>query len=145
MQTFLPWPDFGRSANCLDRLRLGKQRVETLQILKTLATDHGSGAWANHPAVRMWKGHELVLIQYGQAICGQWTDRGYQDSCAEKISKYKSWFKNRTSPKWLGNDDFHLAHRSNLLRKFPQHYTQFFEPGLKPDLSYIWPTQMKEA
>lgn len=37
MQTFLPYPDFIRSAQCLDNRRLGKQRVECLQILKTLA------------------------------------------------------------------------------------------------------------
>ena len=34
MQTFLPYPDFARSAAVLDRQRLGKQRVEVLQILK---------------------------------------------------------------------------------------------------------------
>ena len=36
MQTFLPFPDFVASARSLDRLRLGKQRVETLQILNAL-------------------------------------------------------------------------------------------------------------
>ena len=33
MQTFLPFPDFQQSAAVLDRVRLGKQRVEALQIL----------------------------------------------------------------------------------------------------------------
>ena len=36
MQTFLPFPDFKMSAQVLDYKRLGKQRVEALQILKTL-------------------------------------------------------------------------------------------------------------
>ena len=36
MQTFLPYPDFARSAQALDMRRLGKQRVEVLQILGTL-------------------------------------------------------------------------------------------------------------
>lgn len=35
MQTFLPYPDFARSAACLDRQRLGKQRLEAFQILQT--------------------------------------------------------------------------------------------------------------
>ena len=36
MQTFLPYPDFAKSAMCLDNKRLGKQRIECLQILKAL-------------------------------------------------------------------------------------------------------------
>ena len=32
MQTFLPYADFQRSAQVLDYKRLGKQRVEALQI-----------------------------------------------------------------------------------------------------------------
>jgi len=36
MQTFLPFPDFKKSASCLDYKRLGKQRVEGLQILNAI-------------------------------------------------------------------------------------------------------------
>jgi len=36
MQTFLPFPDFEESAYALDQKRLGKQRVETLQIMQAL-------------------------------------------------------------------------------------------------------------
>lgn len=34
MQTFLPFPDFARSAKVLDNKRLGKQRIEAKQILE---------------------------------------------------------------------------------------------------------------
>src|SRR3954467_500955 len=54
MQTFLPVADFAGSARLLDTPRLGKQRVETLQILRAIELpDYG---WANHPAVLMWRG-----------------------------------------------------------------------------------------
>jgi len=33
MQTFLPYPDLRDSVACLDNKRLGKQRVEAMQIL----------------------------------------------------------------------------------------------------------------
>ncbi len=33
MQTFIPEPDLYQSVRVLDRQRLGKQRVETLQIM----------------------------------------------------------------------------------------------------------------
>ena len=39
MQTFLPYPAFDLSAQVLDRQRLGKQRVETLQVLKALTIE----------------------------------------------------------------------------------------------------------
>ena len=43
------------------------------------------------------------------------------------------------APKWLGNKKFHASHRSNLLRKDREWYSQFgwTEPD---DLPYIWPT-----
>ena len=41
MQTFLPYPDFERSAKVLDNKRLGKQRVEVLQILNVLLRPGG--------------------------------------------------------------------------------------------------------
>src|SRR3712207_9220014 len=54
MQTFVPVADFEESARLLDSPRLGKQRVETLQILRALELpDYG---WASHPAVAMWRG-----------------------------------------------------------------------------------------
>jgi len=36
MQTFLPYQNFTKSAQCLDRQRLGKQRVEAWQILQAI-------------------------------------------------------------------------------------------------------------
>ena len=39
MQTFLPYASFEESAKVLDRQRLGKQRVECLQIFNALAGD----------------------------------------------------------------------------------------------------------
>ena len=39
MQTFLHEPDFARNARALDSRRLGKQRVEALQILRALTRE----------------------------------------------------------------------------------------------------------
>ncbi|MFK5143433.1 MSMEG_6728 family protein, partial [Klebsiella pneumoniae] len=83
MQTFLPYSSFKASAKVLDRQRLGKQRVECLQILNVLFGVKSS--WANHPAVLMWKGYEGALIEYSLTICEEWTSRGYKDTCAAKI------------------------------------------------------------
>lgn len=139
MQTFLPYPDFAQSARCLDRQRLGKQRVEVLQLLRALLVP-GAG-WGNHPAAKMWRTKELALLRYGEAICSEWIGRGYNDTCLCKMRDL--YFAHRqgetnTMPDWLWNEAFHAAHRSNLLRKDPVHYSQFgWTEG--PDLPYVWP------
>ena len=137
MQTFLPYPDFAASAKVLDYRRLGKQRLECKIILTTLF--HGGG-WARHPAVQMWKGRERALCHYGLAMSAEWRLRGYTDSTS-------AFFRNILGegidapydlPWWVGDDRFHVAHRSNLLRKLPNHYRQFW-PDLTPGIHYRWP------
>ena len=44
MQTFLPYADFERTAAVLDVRRLGKQRVEVLQICNALHKERGAGS-----------------------------------------------------------------------------------------------------
>lgn len=140
MQTFLPYPDFHESAACLDIRRLGKQRVEVMQILCTITGL--SDGWSNHPAVRMWRPFPQALASYGLAICDQWRTHAYQDTCGDWLDQWLdlhglSWTDSMLPP-WLGTPAFHASHRSNLLRKAPSHYTQFGwnEPA---DLPYVWP------
>lgn len=134
MQTFLPYADLEQSARVLDYRRLGKQRVECLQILQTLTGT--SKGWQNHPAVKMWRGHEDLLQVYGIAVCEEWIRRGYKDTCLGKIEALHADCGANT-PAWWGNEDFHKSHQSNLLRKAPEHYGQFFR--VSPDLPYVWP------
>lgn len=134
MQTFLPYPSYKESAKVLDYRRLGKQRVEVLQLLKALNGE--TKGWANHPAAKMWRGYENELVAYGLAICNEWISRGYKDTCYGKIELYHNKDGNFNIPHWLGNKDFHRSHRSNLLRKNKEYYSQYFdEPD---DLPYIW-------
>lgn len=145
MQTFLPYSSFKRSASVLDRARLGKQRVETLQIMRALA-GVGTSSWANHPATKMWKGYECWLMSYQFAVVNEWLSRGYKDTCLAKtrIAHTELHHSRPVSlpppPPWLGNPDFHLAHQSNLIRKSPSHYQAFF-PEVGPELEYVWPTK----
>src|SRR5690606_9247301 len=83
LQTFLPFPDFAECARVLDPRRLGKQRVEALQIVRAI-TVPGHG-WRNHPAVLMWREHLEALGCYGLAMVDAWLDLGYADTCAGKI------------------------------------------------------------
>lgn len=136
MQTFMPHPNYADSARTLDRQRLGKQRVEGLQIFKAL---NGGGGWQNHPAVKMWRGFEGALAEYVLAVCQEWTGRGYKDTIADRIramvAEHPEW---RTdAPPWVGDPGFHASHQSNFVRKDAAHYGPMFDVG--PDLPYVWP------
>jgi hypothetical protein len=133
MQTFLPYPDFKQSVSVLDDKRLGKQRVEAGQIYSILT--ESKRAWRHHPAVLMWKGYEQALALYYNYTLEAWTSRGFTNTLQPKsISEIKL-------PWWLGDPNFHASHRSNLLRKWPEYYSQFGWTEL-PDLDYFWPVEI---
>lgn len=134
MQTFLPYADLG-SVNLLDYRRLGKQRVEAWQVFQTLTGS--SKGWANHPAVRMWIGHEGLLARYGIACCEAWIDRGYNDTMLDRF-RHAAARWTYSEPLWWDNEAFHSSHRSNLLRKDPDFYGRYGWDD-DPAAPYIWP------
>jgi Pyrimidine dimer DNA glycosylase len=148
VQTFLPYADFERSARVLDQRRLGKQRVECLQVLRGLTVP--TYGWRHHPAVKMWRGHEEALGRYALTCCAVWTERGFADTVAGTLRTELAGIglvKVRTQPElaaagalptWLGDEDFHRSHRSSLLRKDPDHYRALFA-DVPDDLEYVWP------
>jgi hypothetical protein len=135
MQTFLPYSSFYQSAKCLDNKRLGKQRVECLQILKAL--NDSSYGWQNHPAVKMWRGYEQALGEYGVAICEEWISRGFKDTCKDKITELVNEAIPTYYPNFIGNEEFHNSHKSKLLNKKPEHYSQFGWQ-VPNNLEYVW-------
>ena len=141
MQTFLPYEDFNASAKCLDSKRLGKQRLECLQLLR--ANLRISKGWANHPAAVMWRGHSYSLFWYTLAIVDEWGQRGFDNSAVSAAlpAVYDSVraAMEQQEPSWLGDAAFHSSHRSNLLRKNPEWYSQFGWTD-NPEAPYVWPT-----
>jgi hypothetical protein len=136
VQTFLPYPDLRASSAALDDRRLGKQRVETFQILRALTWP--AYAWKNHPAVKMWRGFVPGLVAYGLENCAEWTRRGYADTVAEQLLGWGSP-SSYDLPPWFGLDALHRSHQSSLLRKDAAYYGLLF-PGVPDDLPYFWPT-----
>lgn len=139
MQTFVPYEQFDQCARVLDRQRLGKQRVETLQIVRALVPvgQTRSHGWRNHPATKMWQANIGGLIAYGVAICDEWVGRGYKDTCKEKLLSVAAADPGDL-PFWWGDPRVHLSHRSNLLRKNPDFYGQW-NWAVADDLPYFWP------
>ena len=165
MQTFLPLQNFSSTAACLDRARLGSQRKEVLQLLMALRAGHG--AWTNHPAARMWIGHEYALAEYyGRAICDEWISRSYKDTCKPKILAFSTGslddvprdktglkiinliknmgqFPKSSLPAWVFDSRVHSSHRARLLDKKFEHYSQFgWNEDPSKDYEY-WPVPLK--
>jgi hypothetical protein len=155
MQTFLPYLGFDESARALDDRRLGKQRVEALQILRALTRPvYG---WKHHPAVLMWQGFEEALGAYGVAVCHEWRRRGFADTCEPQIlddlraagvpappRPQARLAACGALPPWLGDDALHRSHRSALLRKDREHHGDQFGDE-DPDLPYVWPVRRSKS
>ena len=117
MQTFLPYRDFRESLKSLDWRRLGKQRVETHQVLNVLLGRTQTKGWRNHPITKMWRGYENALKVYFNLCVQEWIDRGYNNNMKfEKIAGEVVY------PPWIGHELFHSSHRANLLRKDQEYY-----------------------
>lgn len=148
---FLPEKTYIESARVLDKKRLGKQRVEAMQILTSLThikwdnylnrTVHVSKyGWSNHPATKMWRGNEFQILQYIEAICQEWCDRGGSDTCLNKsreIFKASHLPEIKKRPSWY-SDRISSTHRQVLLFKEYDWYKQF-DWSEKPKHEYYWP------
>lgn len=135
MQTFLPFWDHDQTGACLDRQRLGKQRVEGKQILNALLGY--SNGWSNHPATKMWRGYIPALCNYVECICDAWRIRGYDDNVWEWVQLVKPKAE-VVLPSWWGDQRILDSHRSNLLRKDPIYY-RIFGWTVPDNLPYYWP------
>lgn len=155
MMTFLPYSEFNKCAEVLDKKRCWKQVVEASQIIDCL--EGKKVGWKNHPAVKMWIGYENLLKHYYNVFLDHslkvhkintqmWykTCRYSYGIKTESISYFvdrsvSSWECNR--PFWLGQEPFHRAMRARLIEKNPEFYGPKFldkDKGYN-DSKYWWP------
>lgn len=163
MQTFLPEPDFLLTSKTLDKKRLFKQVVEARQILTLLdekihKTEDGfvliyeflkkSKQHKNHPVLKMWRNHIDFLKLYHDFMLYECLQRGIKtapyfliDGRYESLCElFAAHLYAKNIPSWFGNKKFHDSHKSNLVRKLPEHYRKFY-PDIIDDLPYIWPEE----
>lgn len=77
-------------------------------------------------------------------MCDEWIKRGYKDTLRPYFVEQfnRLLLKNESSwldPTWLTNE-FCLSHRSNLIRKMPEHYGPMW-PDVPDNLPYVWPVK----
>ena len=140
MQTFLPHADFRRCANVLDTKRLGKQRVEALQILNAIALRNKGlkGGWVNHPVVIMWQDYIFALRFYMNCMIEEWISRGYKNTIL-----LANVGRGYILPDWCGDNRLHSSHRAALLIKNPSWYSQFGWTE-QPKTEYFWPSKCED-
>ncbi len=145
MQTFLPYDDFQKSAEALDYRRLGKQRVEAMQIINAITgIPRKDGkvykGWINHPCSVMWRNNVPALMHYCNVMIEEWKKRGYNNT----MKLYEVEGPDVELPDWFGHEDFHASHRANLLRKEIEYYKDHGwnedpkEPYLWQDVEGKW-------
>jgi hypothetical protein len=161
MQTFVPLFGSADTAQVLDRARLNKQALEGWQILMNLVQLDPQGnhriskGWSNHPAVKMWRGHEGALVSYILRMVLEWEKRGYKSTIGQKtLQTYIQAIRlgriakeNQSYPLWMRDKDLFeqiaSSHRMALLNKDYEWYSQFGWPedsGKRPDTyTYVWP------
>jgi hypothetical protein len=155
MQTFNTHTTYPRTMAHLDKQRLGKQRLETWQILRLLRGETKNN-WTNHPAVKMWRGFEPSLVMYGFYVCHEWRIvRGYEDEMWGRFATYAREYgmldtyandsktalyangREPVTPPWLSDLWVLRSHRSNLMRKDPKFYSVY--RGTPENMPYLWP------
>ena len=123
LNTFLPYPEFDRTVECLDNRRLGKQRVEAWQILRIVQASPvpvKGTAWANSPAVRMWRGFPDALLVYYNACLEEWGRRGFKNVLLQPMEPQSLPV---AMPPWLGEHS-----STSSLPRSPHLHLKTLEP-----------------
>jgi hypothetical protein len=120
MMTFVVESNFMKNFKILDDRRLGKQRVEAMQILNILKGKQK--AFANHPIVKGWKGYEHGLKYYINCCIYEWIHRGHKN----KMEIYELP-KEIIVPWWVFWEPVLMSHRVMLMRKDPFFYKGKFD------------------
>eukprot|EP00747_Dinoflagellata_sp_TGD_P179041 gnl/TRDRNA2_/TRDRNA2_29160_c0_seq1.p1 gnl/TRDRNA2_/TRDRNA2_29160_c0~~gnl/TRDRNA2_/TRDRNA2_29160_c0_seq1.p1 ORF type:complete len:260 (+),score=24.47 gnl/TRDRNA2_/TRDRNA2_29160_c0_seq1:110-889(+) len=131
MITFLPYPDFRRSLECLDLNRLRAQRREARDILRLVLRrleyfdEYHRQTDILHPAVVMWEGFAAALLDYYRISLEEYAKRGHKNGCF-CMEEFEGLPCHTTEvPPWFGSEELHKSHRIKLFTKLPDHYRQY--------------------
>mmetsp|Transcript_45192 Transcript_45192/g.78338 ORF Transcript_45192/g.78338 Transcript_45192/m.78338 type:complete len:260 (+) Transcript_45192:61-840(+) len=156
MITFLPYPDFRQSLQCLDLNRLRAQRREARDILRLVLRrlehfdEYHRQTDVLHPAVVMWQGFAAALLQYYKVALEEYSARGYSNGIFRMEEFDGVPCESVDMPPWFGDEALHRSHRIKLFTKLPDHYRRFgWEPEVTSLLGsksldefrikYVWP------
>lgn len=153
VNTFIVADDPRECARLLDYRRLGKQRLESKQIIlaleakyeKETGADVKESKWANHPAVKMWDGYITGLRYYYNSMVDEWVKRGYNNTMKKyDMPEIKDY--TLVLPWFFTCKQLQLSHKCSLLRKDPDYYSKIFpltsEEKQYMQHGYVWPSNL---
>jgi hypothetical protein len=163
MQTFLIDKDLQNSSQLLDYRRLGKQRVEAIQVADVLLRkagllNDGKKGWINHVVLSYWYNEEgnwlPALLDYTQVTIDEWISRGYKNTIdltkwRNLVGQYPYLFRFDNPPWAKYADEIILTHRAKLLQKDTVYYMNTFMehniaiPFNWQNMEYKWLTELK--
>ncbi len=131
MQVFLPFKNL-ESITLLDSKRLGNQIYNEGYCLI-------QGKWKNHPASKIWINHKKALSEYCLYGLEELSRRGkdypkWIDFYVEIAEKEED----TGLPPIIGNERFHQGHRSQLLLKNYEWYSQYGWKEKPGEYEYTW-------
>lgn len=143
MNTFLPYLDFAKCAECLDNKRLFKQVVEAKQIIDILTTGKTKSgkdyplSMKHYPIVKAWSKDINTLILYYN-VC---LDEVLKRKKVNTSLKPYEWDPNFTPklfvlPDWL-TQEVATMYQAHLLRKDPTYYQFNVDPIIPFDWNLI--------
>lgn len=143
MQSFITSSCLLTCSKNLDNKRLGKQRLEGVQMLNAMNNPHNRG-WKNHPCTEMWRPYQESLKFYINCIIEEWIFRGFKNTM-QFFPQYSEQM-----PDWFHWQSLQRSHKASLLRKNPHFYKNIFIKNiddyekLVPYLwtGYLWPTHL---
>jgi len=115
----MPYASPYQSARVLDPSRLGNQAYRECRTLI-------NGGWPNHPASKMWSGHEHHLALYALACLEELRRRGrFYPGHILFFERKLIEFPDTGLPSWVGDERLHSSHRAVLLWKDLDWYGRF--------------------
>lgn len=141
MQIFMPHPDYEETAWTLYPGHPGHLGNQFYREGRTILF----GGWRNHPASKMWYNYRHSLCDYLVELYRVLKKRGIGDyrKYYKEIRTFQKTLNDNGEPKWLGNQEVHDSHKSNLLRKDIEkgwNWYNKFGWEVPNNLSYVWIT-----
>lgn len=137
-------------ARLLDKLRLGKQRVEGMQIIDVLTSlENGikvkNNAYVNHTATKMWSGYIPALKYYVNCMIREWIKRG----CVNTMTIYDDEEVSDVMPWWFKTKYLQMSHQMALLKKEYEYYESIFTFTVYEMRDYflrgyVWPSKLNK-
>ena len=164
MITYLPFPEFMRSADALDDERLDKQIDYVVKLIKIMEADPKNNSEnrrarrEHHLLISMWEGHERQLANLGLAYCHVWriSRRHHEDIRWGFIGRYATELKQaewpNEKPPWIGDRWVHASHQAGLRRfakangskrLISRYYSLFPKAPIR--MPYIWPQLLADG